>query len=192
MPNYNGDGLSISWRCLCCRFSVVPLVSHLPGGTRGREAGAELAWVRRPRASPPSGAPSWGPIRASPATKSGLAAAAAAAGQRQRQRRAAGADPRTHTRIRVRYTRNKLWHMHYRARAWAWAGPRPGLPPAVLVPCAAACCLLLAQCTASCLFVRAPQQEGGPSDQVGAGASSLPRNTERLPLSTFHSGACIR
>ena len=72
MPNYNGDGLSISWRCLCCRFSVVPLVPHLPGGTRGREAGAELAWVRRPRASPPSGAPSWGPIRASSATKSGL------------------------------------------------------------------------------------------------------------------------
>jgi hypothetical protein len=43
-----------------------------PVGTRGREAGAELAWVRRPRASPPSGAPSWGPIRASSATKSGL------------------------------------------------------------------------------------------------------------------------
>ena len=84
MPNYNGDGLSISWRCLCCRFSVVPLVPHLPGGTRGREAGAELAWVRRPRASPPSGAPSWGPIRASSATKSGLGL-----GQRTAQSRSA-------------------------------------------------------------------------------------------------------
>jgi hypothetical protein len=138
MPNYNGDGLSISWRCLCCRCAVVPLVPHFPGGTRGGEApGAELlAWVGRPRASgknvfiklafayeattqcsrtdrkprsahvtvlsaldsvlaatappapppppppprggaypgqPPAGAPSWGPIRASSATKSCLA-----------------------------------------------------------------------------------------------------------------------
>ena len=50
-----------------CPARAVP-----PGGTRGREAGAELAWVRRPRASLPPGAPSWGPIRASSATKSGL------------------------------------------------------------------------------------------------------------------------
>jgi hypothetical protein len=48
----NGDGLSVflaaaSGRRRC---AVVPLVPYLPGGTRGREAGAGLAWVRPPRA----------------------------------------------------------------------------------------------------------------------------------------------
>jgi hypothetical protein len=66
MPNYNGDGLSIPWccLCLCSLLDGVPL-SRLcrtsPGARPRGEGGGGLGW-----------APSWGPIRASSATKSRL------------------------------------------------------------------------------------------------------------------------